>query len=324
MNHPIRRCLDAISTPRIPLNGLAAVLAASMFVPMIISQASAAELTLLRYGPAGQEKPGLRDEQGQIRDLSAHINDWTPENLSDEMLERIAGLAVDDLPVINDDVRLGTPVTGTQKIMAIGFNYIDHAAEMAVDVPEEPLVFSKAITALNGPNDVIITPRNTTKLDYEAELVVIIGKKAQYVSEADALDYVAGFSTGNDVSERAFQRERGGQFVKGKSADSFAPFGPHMVTRDSIDDIQALSIWSEVNGERRQDGNTNQMVFGVREIVSHLSQFMTLMPGDVIYTGTPEGVGDGMSPPQYLQPGDTVRIGIEGIGEIQQSVVAPR
>ncbi len=297
---------------------LSALLALSVALP---ATAKAAELTLVRFGEPGAEKPGLVDGQGQIRDLSAHISELTPAQLTDESLQRLAAISMDSLPMVSGSPRLAAPMTGVGKIVAIGFNYVDHAAEMAVDLPEEPLVFMKAVTALSNPFDDIITPRAATKLDYEAELVVVIGKRAQYVSLEDALDYVAGYTTGNDVSERAFQRERAGQFVKGKSADSFAPFGPYLVTRDSIDDVQNLRIWSEINGEMRQDGNTSQMVFGVAHIVSYLSQFMTLMPGDLIYTGTPEGVGDGMTPPQYLQPGDIVRIGIDGIGELRQTVV---
>ncbi|MDO8907431.1 MAG: fumarylacetoacetate hydrolase family protein [Pseudohongiella sp.] len=281
-------------------------------------------MTLVRYGPIGQEKPGLLDAQNQIRDLSAHISDITPDQLSDESLARLAGIALSSLPIVSGNPRLAEPVTGVQKIIAIGFNYVDHAAEMAVELPTEPLVFMKSVTAISGPFEPVVQPRGVTKLDYEAELVVVIGKKAQYVSAADALDYVAGYSTGNDVSERAFQRERGGQFVKGKSADTFAPFGPYLVTRSSIDDVQNLAVWSEINGEMRQQGNTSQMVFGVAEIVSYLSQFMTLMPGDLIYTGTPEGVGDGMTPPQYLQPGDVVRIGVEGLGDMRQLIEPPR
>lgn len=286
--------------------------------------ALATELTLVRFGPEGQEKPGLVDSQDRIRDLSAHITDITPDQLSDESLARIAAIPVDSLPVVSGSPRLAEPVTGVQKIIAIGFNYVDHAAEMQVELPTEPLVFMKAVTAISAPFEPVLQPRGVTKLDYEAELVVVIGKKAQYISEAEALDYVAGFTVGNDVSERAFQRERGGQFVKGKSADTFAPFGPYLVTRANIDDVQNLAVWSEINGEMRQQGNTNQMVFGVAEIVSYLSQFMTLMPGDLIYTGTPEGVGDGMTPPQYLQPGDVVRIGVEGLGEMRQEILPPR
>jgi 2,4-didehydro-3-deoxy-L-rhamnonate hydrolase len=284
----------------------------------------AAELTLLRYGEPGAEKPGLLDIDGNIRDLSAHISDLTPDQLSDAALTRIATLMPHELPLVTGNPRLGAPVAGVQKIIAIGFNYIDHAAEMAVEVPTEPLIFMKAITAQSGPFDPVVSPRGATKLDYETELVVVIGSKAQYVSVADALDYVAGYTTGNDVSERAFQRERAGQFTKGKSADTFAPFGPYLVTRSKIADVQSLRVWSEVNGDLRQNGNTSQMVFGVAEIVSYLSQFMTLMPGDLIYTGTPEGVGDGMNPPQYLQPGDVVRIGIDQLGEMRQQIIAPR
>lgn len=309
------------STPfiRRPFRVTLAALSCSL---MLISPLHAAELTLVRFGPAGQEKPGLIDAGGQIRDLSAHLHDLTPDQLSDANLSRIAAIAAESLPIVSADVRLAAPVTGVSKIIAIGFNYIDHAAEMAVAVPEEPLVFSKAVSALSNPFDPVIEPRAATKLDYEAELVVVIGKRTQYVNVADALSHVAGYAVGNDVSERAFQRERAGQFIKGKSADSFAPFGPWLVTRDSIDDVQNLAVWSEINGEMRQQGNTNQMVFGVAEIVSYLSQFMTLMPGDLIYTGTPEGVGDGFTPPRYLKVGDSIRIGIDGLGELRQEVVA--
>jgi 2-keto-4-pentenoate hydratase/2-oxohepta-3-ene-1,7-dioic acid hydratase in catechol pathway len=195
---------------------------------------------------------------------------------------------------------------------------------MEVQLPEEPLTFMKATSALTGPFDEVIQPRNGRKLDYEAELVVVIGRRAQYISEDEVFDYIAGYTVGHDVSERAFQRERGGQFTKGKSADTFAPVGPYFVSSEQVDDVQDLSIWSEVNGEMRQQGNTADMVFGVKEIVSHLSQFMTLHPGDIIFTGTPAGVGDGMDPPQYLKPGDVVRVGIEGIGEQRQTIAAPR
>ena len=282
----------------------------------------AAELKLVRFGPVGQEKPGLVDHDGQLRDLSAHVRDITPDVLSDEALERIAAIPVDQLPLVQGDPRLGVPLTGIGKIIAVGFNYVNHAAEMQVELPTEPLIFMKATSALSGPFDDVIRPRGGDKLDYESELVVVIGTRAQYVSEEDAFDYVAGYTVGHDVSERAFQRERGGQFTKGKSADTFAPLGPWLVTRDSIDDVQNLAVWSEVNGQMRQQGNTADMVFGVAHIVSHLSQFMTLHPGDVIYTGTPAGVGDGMVPPVYLKPGDVVRLGIEGLDE-QRQVIAP-
>ncbi len=289
---------------------------------LLLTAAQATELTLVRFGDVGVERPGLIDAQGNIRDLSGYVDDITPDLLSDEGLRRIADIPLASLPVVEGEPRLGAPLTGVGKIIAIGFNYIDHAAEMAVEVPEEPMVFMKAVTALSGPFDDVITPRGATKLDYEAELVIVIGSRAQYVSEAEAMNHVAGFSVGNDVSERAFQRERAGQFVKGKSADTFAPTGPWLVTRDSVADVQNLAVWSEINGEMRQQGNTNQMVFGVPALVSYISQFMTLMPGDLIFTGTPEGVGDGMDPPQYLQPGDVIRIGIDGLG-VQQQTVAP-
>ncbi|MDO9319311.1 MAG: fumarylacetoacetate hydrolase family protein [Gammaproteobacteria bacterium] len=280
-----------------------------------------ANLKIVRFGPAGQEKPGLIDASGQLRDLSAHVTDITPDVLSDESLERIAAIPMDQLPIVQGEPRLGVPLTGIGKIIAVGFNYVNHAAEMQVELPTEPLIFMKATSALTGPFDDVIQPRNGVKLDYESELVVVIGKRTQYVSEADVFDYIAGYAVGHDVSERAFQRERGGQFTKGKSADTFAPLGPWLVTRDSIEDVQNLSIWSEVNGEMRQQGNTADMVFGVAKIVSHLSEFMTLYPGDVIYTGTPAGVGDGMVPPVYLKPGDVVRLGIEGLDEQRQTIV---
>ena len=283
-----------------------------------------AEVTLVRFGPEGEEKPGIIDSEGQLRDLSGYVSEITPETLSSASLDAIAELSLDDLPTVAGEPRLGVPLTGIGKIIAIGFNYINHAAEMEVQLPGEPLTFMKATSALTGPFDQIVQPRNGLKLDYEAELVVVIGSRAQYISEEDVFDYVAGYTVGHDVSERAFQRERGGQFTKGKSADTFAPLGPYLVSEDQIKDIQALSIWSEVNGEMRQQGSTADMVFGVREIVSHLSQFMTLYPGDIIFTGTPAGVGDGMDPPQYLRPGDVVRIGVEGLGEQRQVVAPPR
>lgn len=286
-----------------------------------MSAAQSAELRLVRFGPAGAEKPGLVDGQGQIHDLSGHIADITPDLLSDESLERIAAIPLDQLPRVSGEPRLGVPLTGVSKIIAVGFNYVNHAAEMAVELPTEPLIFMKAISALSGPFDGVIRPRDGDKLDYESELVVVIGKKAQYVDEADAFQYIAGYTVGHDVSERAFQRERGGQFTKGKSADTFAPVGPWLVTRDSIKDVQSLAIWSEVNGQMRQKGNTADMVFGVARIVSHLSQFMTLNPGDLIFTGTPAGVGDGMVPPVYLKPGDVVRLGIEGLDQQMQTIL---
>ena len=304
------------------LNKLVDVAVISVFFTLA-GLASATELRLVRFGPIGEEKPGLLDDQNQIHDLSAFIEDITPSQLSDQALEEIAEIPLDQIPVVPGDPRLGIPLTGIGKIVAIGFNYVNHAAEMAVDLPSEPLVFMKATSALTGPFDNVIQPRNGHKLDYESELVVVIGRKAQYIGEDEVFDHIAGFTVGHDVSERAFQRERGGQFTKGKSGDTFAPVGPYLVTRDMIKDVQNLSIWSEVNGEKRQQGNTTDMVFGVKEIVSHLSQFMTLNPGDIIFTGTPAGVGDGMEPPVYLTPGDVVRVGVEGLGFQRQTIQRP-
>ena len=304
------------------LNKLVDVAVISVFFTLA-GLASATELRLVRFGPIGEEKPGLLDDQNQIHDLSAFIDDITPSQLSDEVLEEIAEIPLDQIPVVPGDPRLGIPLTGIGKIVAIGFNYVNHAAEMAVDLPSEPLVFMKATSALTGPFDNVIQPRNGHKLDYESELVVVIGRKAQYIDENEVFDHIAGFTVGHDVSERAFQRERGGQFTKGKSGDTFAPVGPYLVTRGMIKDVQNLAIWSEVNGEKRQQGNTTDMVFGVKEIVSHLSQFMTLNPGDIIFTGTPAGVGDGMEPPVYLTPGDVVRVGVEGLGFQRQTIQRP-
>ena len=301
---------------------LTAVVAAFAFVAFT-GVTSATDLRLVRFGPLGDERPGIIDEQNRIHDLSAFIDDITPDQLSDAALEEIAAIPINQLPLVQGDPRIGVPLTGIGKIVAIGFNYVNHAAEMAVELPSEPLVFMKATSALTGPFDNIIQPRNGHKLDYESELVVVIGRRAQYISEEEVFDYIAGFTVGHDVSERAFQRERGGQFTKGKSGDTFAPVGPYLVTRDMIKDVQNLSIWSEVNGEKRQQGNTTDMVFGVREIVSHLSQFMTLNPGDIIFTGTPAGVGDGMNPPTYLKPDDVVRVGVEGLGAQRQTIQKP-
>ncbi len=238
------------------------------------------------------------------------------------MIPKLNKIDIATLPLVEGEPRIGLPVAGTSKIIAIGFNYKAHASEMTTELPKEPLVFMKAVSALHGPYDPVQTPIASHKLDYEAELVIIIGRKAQYVSEEDALDYVAGFAVGHDVSEREFQRERGGQFVKGKSADTFAPIGPWMVTPGAVADVQKLKIWSKVNGETRQNASTGDMIFGAATIVSYVSQFMTLKPGDAIFTGTPAGVGAGMTPPTYLKPGDVVEIGIEGLG-VQKQIVLP-
>ncbi len=279
-------------------------------------------MKLLRYGPRGAEKPGLLDPEGRIRDLSGHIADLTPEVLAPGRLAVLAAIDPAGLPVVDGTPRLGPPVAGVGKILGIGLNYRDHAAETGAALPAEPMVFSKAITALSGPDDPILLPKGSTRTDWEAELAVVIGTIARYVDERAAPDHVAGYAVMNDVSERAFQKERGGQFVKGKSADSFAPLGPWLVTRDEIADPQALHLWLTLNGEPRQDGSTADMVFGVAAIVSYLSQFMTLMPGDVITTGTPAGVGAGAIPPVFLKPGDVVELGVEGLGRQRQEVKA--
>ncbi|MDT8429231.1 MAG: fumarylacetoacetate hydrolase family protein [Pseudomonadales bacterium] len=279
-------------------------------------------MRLVRFGAIGAEKPGILDTAGRLHDVSSVVPDWTPEQLTEDNLDRIAALDLNDFPVVAGNPRLGVPLSGIGKIIAVGFNYVNHAAEMATELPTEPLIFMKAITALSGPFDPVIKPRGGDRLDYESELVVVIGRHARYVAEAEAFDYIAGYTVGHDVSERAFQRDRGGQFVKGKSADTFAPVGPYLVSRDAVKNVQNLAIWSEVNGQMRQQGNTADMVFGVAHLVSYISQFMSLSPGDLIFTGTPAGVGDGMVPPQYLRPGDVVRLGIEGLGE-QRQTIAP-
>jgi len=279
-------------------------------------------MKLLRYGPAGQEKPALLDEQGRLRDLSDKLNDLSGGNLDPDRLAALANIDTETLPVVEGTVRLGTPVAGVGKIVAIGLNYADHAAEAGMDAPDEPVIFTKAVTALSGPNDPVVLPKFSTKTDWEVELAIVIGRKAQYVSQGSALDHVAGFTICNDVSERAFQLEGTGQWVKGKSFDTSAPVGPWLVTTDEISDPQNLNIWLEVNGERRQNGNTRTMIFGVGHLISYVSHYMTLLPGDVIATGTPPGVGMGMKPPTYLKPGDVMRLGIEGLGEQRQEVKA--
>jgi 2-keto-4-pentenoate hydratase/2-oxohepta-3-ene-1,7-dioic acid hydratase in catechol pathway len=279
-------------------------------------------MKLLRHGPAGSEKPGLLAEDGTIRDLSAHVADIGGDVLSDAGLAPLRDLDVSSLPEVPADTRLGPCVAGTGKFICIGLNYADHAAESGMAVPPEPVIFMKATSAICGPNDPIIIPRTSQKTDWEVELAVIIGTKAKYVSEADAMAHVAGYAVANDVSERAFQTERAGQWTKGKSCDNFGQLGPWLVTRDEVADPQNLAMWLTVNGETRQDGSTRTMVYGVAHLVSYLSQFMTLHPGDVISTGTPPGVGMGMKPPTYLKAGDVVELGIAGLGQQRQDVVA--
>lgn len=277
-------------------------------------------MKLLRYGPLGQEKPGLLDQNGVLRDLSAHIDDVAGAALSDEALARLRPLDTDTLPKVEGDPRLGACVGGIGKFICIGLNYSDHAAETGADVPEQPILFFKATSAVCGPNDDVLIPRGSLKTDWEVELGVVIGKEARYVDEAEALDHVAGYCLINDVSERAFQIEMGGQWVKGKSADTFGPIGPWLVTRDEVADPQDLDMWLEVDGHRYQDGSTRTMVFGVAHLVSYISRFMSLQPGDVISTGTPPGVGLGQKPPVYLRKGQVMRLGIEGLGEQRQHV----
>lgn len=282
-------------------------------------------MKLLRYGPKGLEKPGLLDGEGRIRDLSGHVPDITPDLLHGEGLARLRAVDPESLPVVEGEPRLGTPVQGSRKFIAIGLNFADHAAESGLPEPDEPVVFMKAITCLTGPNDEVMIPRGSEKTDWEVELGVVIGATASYVDQADALDHVAGYVLINDVSERAFQTERGGTWDKGKGCDTFGPVGPWIVTADEVGDPQNLDMWLDLNGRRMQTGNTRTMIFGVAEIVSYVSQFMTLEPGDLITTGTPPGVGLGQKPaPFYLKPGDVMTLGIEKLGQQQQTVVAWR
>jgi 2,4-diketo-3-deoxy-L-fuconate hydrolase len=282
-------------------------------------------MKLLRYGPPGRERPGLIDASGVIRDLSGHLEDIRPETLSPAGLAELAAIDPKSLPTVASDVRLGVPFSGARKYLAIGLNYADHAAESNMAVPTEPVVFMKAITCLQGPDDEVVMPRGATKTDWEVELGIVIGTEASYVDEADALAHVAGYVLLNDLSERAFQLDRGGTWDKGKGCDTFGPVGPWLVTRDDVADVHNLGIWLEVNERRVQDGNTRTMIFRVPHIVSYVSQFMTLQPGDIIATGTPPGVGLGQKPePWYLKAGDRMRLGIEGLGEQRQTVVAWR
>jgi 2-keto-4-pentenoate hydratase/2-oxohepta-3-ene-1,7-dioic acid hydratase in catechol pathway len=278
-------------------------------------------MKLLRYGSPGEEKPGLLDADGHIRDLSNHVADIAGDALLPDSLARLKALDIASLPRVEGNPRLGPCVGGTRKFICIGLNYSDHAAETGATVPPEPIIFMKATSAIVGPNDSIEIPRDSLKTDWEVELGVVIGTTAKYVGEADAMNHVAGYCVINDVSERAFQAERQGQWTKGKSADTFGPTGPWLVTADEIPDPQTLPMWLEVNGHRYQNGSTVTMVYGVRYLVSYLSQFMSLQPGDIISTGTPPGVGLGQKPPAYLKAGDIVTLGIEGLGQQRQNVV---
>ena len=279
-------------------------------------------MKLLRYGPQGTEKPGMMAADGTIRDLSGHIDDLAGAELSDAALDQLRAIDVNSLPVVEGSARLGPCVGNIGKFVCIGLNYADHAAESGMALPEEPVIFFKATSAITGPNDDVEIPRHSVKTDWEVELGVVIGKAAKYISKKEALDHVAGYCVINDLSERDFQLHRSGQWVKGKSADTFGPIGPWMVTRDEVPDPQNLAMYLEVNGHRHQDGSTKTMHFDVATIVSHLSQFMSLQPGDVISTGTPPGVGMGQKPETYLKPGDVIELEIEGLGKQRQNVGA--
>lgn len=281
-------------------------------------------MKLLRYGAPGKERPGLLDAEGTIRDLSRVIDDIGPEQLSDAALAKLRRLDPKKLPAVKGDPRLGPPVAGVSKFVAIGLNYRDHAIESGAPIPKEPVVFMKATSCIQGPNDPVMLPKGSKKTDWEVELGVVIGKRARYVSRKDALSYVAGYCVVNDVSEREFQLERGPQWDKGKGCDTFGPIGPWLVTRDEVPNPQRLNLWLDLNGTRMQTGNTKTMIFPVATLVSYVSRFMTLLPGDVITTGTPPGVGLGMKPPRYLKRGDVMRLGIDGLGEQQQKVIAFR
>ena len=275
-------------------------------------------MKLLRVGPLGQEKPAMYDRHGAYRDLSAHIKDLSGDVLHDEGLAKLRNIDEESLPILDANIRIGACVGHVGKFICIGLNYSDHAAETGMTLPDEPVLFFKATSAICGPNDDVLIPRNSTKTDWEVELGIIIGKEARYVSEGTAMDHVAGYCVINDVSERSFQLERSGQWVKGKSADTFGPIGPWLVTRDEVADPQNLKMWLEVDGHRYQEGSTATMVFGVRHLVSHISQFMSLQAGDVISTGTPPGVGMGQNPQIYLKEGQVMSLGIEGLGEQEQ------
>jgi 2-keto-4-pentenoate hydratase/2-oxohepta-3-ene-1,7-dioic acid hydratase in catechol pathway len=284
-------------------------------------------MKLVRYGQPGKEKPGLIDAAGKLRDLSGVVSDIGPDQLSDKVLAKLAKLKTDKLPLVKGKPRMGCPVANVRKFIAIGLNYADHAAESNLPVPKEPIVFMKATSCIQGPNDEVMLPKGSVKSDWEVELGIVIGKQASYVSQKEALDYVAGYCTVNDVSEREYQIERGGTWDKGKGCDTFGPIGPWMVTKDEVPNVQNLKMFLDVNGQRMQTGTTKTMIFGVTKLVSYVSQFMTLEPGDIITTGTPPGVGmgikkDGKPAPVYLKKGDVMHLGIEGLGEQTQKVVA--
>ncbi len=279
-------------------------------------------MKLMRYGPKGSEKPALVDAQGKVRDLSKVMPDITAQTLTPSGLKRLRELDISSLPVVASPGRTAPPWTGCEKFVAVGLNYSDHAAETGNPIPKEPILFMKATSCIVGCNDPIVLPKGSVKTDWEVELGIVIGSKTRYVSQADAIKHVAGYCVVNDVSEREYQIERGGQWDKGKGCDTFGPIGPWMVTADEIPNPQDLTMWLEVNGKRHQNGSTKTMIFGVANLVSYISEFMTLHPGDLITTGTPPGVGLGMKPPLYLKAGDTMKLAIQGLGEQQQKVHA--
>ncbi len=279
-------------------------------------------MKLVRYGKPGKEKPGLIDAEGRLRDLSAVLPDIGPAQLGDAALAKLRKLKADKLPLVRGTPRFGSPLSQVGKFIAIGLNYADHAAESGAPIPKEPVVFMKATSCIQGPDDPVMLPRGSVKSDWEVELGVVIGARARYVSQKEALNHVAGYCVVNDVSEREYQLERGPQWDKGKGCDTFGPIGPWLVTRDEVPNPQKLGLWLDLNGQRTQTGNTRTMIFSVAKIVSYLSEFMTLLPGDVITTGTPPGVGLGMKPPRYLKKGDVMTLGIEGLGAQRQEVVA--
>ena len=278
-------------------------------------------MKLLRHGEFGKEKPGIIDQEGKIRDLSDHITDINGDNINSESLKKIGSIDLSNLPIVSESTRLGACVGNIGKFLCIGLNYSDHAAESGLSVPSEPILFSKATSAIVGPNDNVEIPRNSVETDWEVELGIIIGKNAKYIVEANAEEYIAGYCVVNDVSEREFQLKKEGQWTKGKSCDTFGPTGPYLVTKDEIPDVQNLTMYLDVNGQRMQDGSTNTMIFSANHIVYYLSQFMSLNPGDVIATGTPPGVGGGMKPPVFLKAGDKMKLGIEGLGEQSQTCI---
>ncbi len=277
-------------------------------------------MKLVRYGARGEEQPGLVDGDGNLRSLAGRLDDVTPDVLSDEGLERLRAINPEDLPQVMGEPRMGIPVAGIGKILCIGLNYSDHAKEVGAAIPEEPIVFMKPTSALNGPDDIVEMPKGSTKTDWEIELGVVIGTRANNVPEDQALEHVAGYAVVNDVSEREWQLERGMTWDKGKGCDTFCPVGPWLVTKDEVPDPQQLDLWMDVNGKRMQDGNTKTMIFGVAELIAYISKFMTLFPGDLIATGTPPGVGAGMKPPVFLKEGDVMEPGIAGLGVQRQEI----